>query len=318
MDANSPPFLIEESVEKAVRETRRFVEGVLSLDSGLVKPVITPRFAPSCSAEMMFQLSLLAREYDIHIQTHLCENEDEIKWVTQDLFPSEASYTAVYDSHGLLTNKTVLAHCIHLSPAELDLIKRRQSAIAHCACSNFALCSGICPIRKLLKFGIDKIGLGSDLSGGYHPGMLEAIRQSITASKVYYMQQKQIHDNHTNLKYQQNKDDVDDVGFDEDGCRPLSVAEGFYLATVGGAKALGIQDKVGHFKVGMSFDACLVRLQQASDKQELNLGGDVMNNIDLWPGDGLQKTFEKFIWLGDDRNFNKVWVNGKLVKDLSK
>ena len=156
--------------------------------TALVQPILTPRFAISCSDALMASLqAMVSKDPSLHIQTHLAENPAEIEF-TKQLFPFTDSYTQggpvtwlivlvtgllmthsprpVYDHFGLLTEKTILAHCVHLEEDEMQLIKRQRSGISHCPTSNLNLRSGCSPVAELLDRGI-KVGLGTDVSGGF-------------------------------------------------------------------------------------------------------------------------------------------------------
>src|SRR6202035_3887269 len=130
-----------------------------------------------CTSELMHALGALQKETGLPVQTHISENKSEVELVRR-LFPEHASYTHVYDDHGLLGPKTILAHAVHLSDEEVDLIKKRKGKISHCPASNSAITSGTAKVRKLLEKGIE-VGLGTDMSGGYSPSILEAIRQAL-------------------------------------------------------------------------------------------------------------------------------------------
>jgi len=238
MDCNSPAFYCE-STKDSLADTEAFCRCVKELDQGkgLVQPIVTPRFAITCSAELMSGLGQLAKDLDLSVQTHLAENEGEIAY-TRELFPSAPHYTGVYDAAGLLTPRTILAHSIYLSDEEQELIKERGSAISHCPNSNFALSSGIMPLRKYLDRGI-KVGLGTDVSGGYSASILDAMRQAVIAAKA--------------------------LSFSSTAPKAaITVDEAFHLATLGGAQALGIDGLVGNFAPGKSFDAILVSPRQPS------------------------------------------------------
>ncbi|KAJ3088904.1 hypothetical protein HK102_007669, partial [Quaeritorhiza haematococci] len=140
MDRNSPDFYIEER-ESSVKETREFVDFVLGLGDERVTPIITPRFVPTCSAELMQALGDIAREKNLPIQSHLCENPSEIEFV-KTLHPECSSYTDVYRTYGLLTDRSVMAHCVYLTDEEVAMIKDYDAGIAHCPNSNFSLQSG--------------------------------------------------------------------------------------------------------------------------------------------------------------------------------
>ncbi|CAG8759618.1 14586_t:CDS:1, partial [Acaulospora morrowiae] len=218
-------------------------------------------------------------KYDVPIQSHLSENADEIAFVAEK-FPNLPNYTSVYDNHGLLNNKTIMAHGIHLSPEERDLIRKRGVGISHCPNSNFSLCSGVCNVRQLLNEGI-KVGLGTDISGGYAKTILDSIRSASLASKVTYMTTP------------------------GDGQKPshITLHELFYLATMGGANLVNLENVIGNFEVGKEFDALLI--DPESHQSPINC----FEGID----DNIERVFEKFIFLGDERNILRVYVRGKLV-----
>lgn len=184
MDANCPDYYKDESVSTAVANTKATIEYIKSIDPSyeVVSPIVTPRFAVTCSGNMMSELGRLAKEEDIPIQTHVSENESEIKFVNAS-FPASGSYTKVYDDHGLLTPRTILAHAVHLSEEELKLIKFRGTGLSHCPVSNSALGSGMARVRDWVDEGVD-VGLGTDVSGGYSPSILEAARQALLVSRV--------------------------------------------------------------------------------------------------------------------------------------
>jgi len=232
MDQNSPPFYIEKT-DDSIKETRLFVEYVLAKNQpDKLVPVITPRFAPTCSMKLMKSLGDIAREFNIPIQSHVAENKNECQWVLS-LFPDCKSYTEVYEKAGLLTDKTIMAHCIYLSKPEIELMKKYQVGVSHCANSNFTLTSGAMPIRTYLEHGM-KISLGTDVAGGWSPSMLDAIRQTIICSKVNGIINKM---------------------------EQISVTEAFYLATMGGAQVLGIDRIVGNFEIGKQFDAQIISIK---------------------------------------------------------
>ncbi|KAL8203266.1 UNVERIFIED_CONTAM: hypothetical protein K2H54_046302, partial [Gekko kuhli] len=189
-----------------------------------VHPIVTPRFGPSCTEEMLGSLGDLAKAHDIHVQSHISETEEEIKLV-EKIFPTYQNYTELYDKNKLLTNKTILAHGCYLSDEELKLFNLRGAAIAHCPNSNTALCSGFLNVNKVLKYNV-KLGLGTDVAGGYSASMFDAIRKALIVSNT--------------LKI--NKEN-------EDG---LTLKEVFQLATLGGSQVLTSLHN-GRFKM-MSLD----------------------------------------------------------------
>lgn len=132
-DSSSPEYYIEETAN-SLRDTEKFIQNVLDLKSHLVKPIITPRFALSCSMELMKGLSELASKYDLNIQTHISENCGEIEAV-KSIFQTK-SYTQVYENANLLTNKCVLAHGVHLMQDELELFQKYGASVGKCCALN--------------------------------------------------------------------------------------------------------------------------------------------------------------------------------------
>lgn len=218
----------------------------------------------------------------LRIQTHISENTSEVALV-KELFPEHESYAAVYDAHGLLTPRTILAHAVHLTSAEIELVKSRSAKISHCPASNSALGSGLCPVRDLLDAGID-VGLGTDASGGYSASVLEAVRQACLVSRH--------------------------VGFLKGGDQRFNVgvSEGLYLATMGGAKVVGLEGKVGGFEKGMLWDVQEVELGRVGKD-----GAGEASAVDVFGWESWEDKVAKWVWNGDDRNVRRVWVGGRLV-----
>jgi guanine deaminase len=275
MDRNAPDYYIETS-ESCCADTMDFVQKLMSRNDPLITPCITPRFAPSCTDDTMIYLANLAKERNLPIQSHLSETPAELQWV-KELYPNHESYAAVYDSFGLLGTRTVMAHCIHLSKKERELLLLTGTGISHCASSNFGLSSGVLNVSRLIEEGFEKVGLGTDVAGGYSSSMLDSIRQAIIASKVTHI----------------NSRDSEKV------YQPIGYEQALYMATLGGAKTMNLHDKLGNFVIGKEFDALVI---------------DVGTTIDIYEEDNEKTLIEKFIYLGDDRNVIKVFVAGKQVK----
>ncbi|KAI9597483.1 hypothetical protein BDF19DRAFT_435230 [Syncephalis fuscata] len=277
---------------------------------GLVEPCITPRFAPTCSAESLQQMGKIAAEENLQrernaqeqlpIQTHLSENRAEIKWVAS-LFPETSSYTDVYDRAGLLSQRTIMAHCVHLSPEERRRLKETGTSVSHCAHSNFDLRSGVLNVRQLLDEGI-KVGLGTDLAGGHSSSMLEAIRSALTASRMVCILEADKHANSDSLP--------DDTVLARS---QLSVPEALYLATVGGASAMGLHSKVGNLlQPGYEFDALLIDIATPNSPVKFFEPESTNSHHDNEEPVYLRR-LEKFLMCGDDRNILNVWVRGRQV-----
>ncbi|KAJ3199792.1 hypothetical protein HDU67_002548 [Dinochytrium kinnereticum] len=288
MDRNSPEYYTE-TTQSSIKDTTDFVDYVSSVNSSLITPVLTPRFVPSCTSELMSFLGKLAVERNLPIQSHLSENRNEIKWVAE-LHPEETTYTGVYKRYGLLNQRSVMAHCIHLDEEERKLMLETGAGVSHCPTSNFSLVSGVLNVRRLLNEGI-KVGLGTDVAGGYSPSILDAIRHAIVASKVVAARSQETAE--TKI------------------IEPLSYSEAFYLATVGGAQVMGLEDRVGNFSTGKEFDALVVDLSAGLQGEVVDLSNPPNFSVDIFPHDDVVTAFEKFIFLGDDRNISQVWVQGK-------
>lgn len=154
MNRNSPDYYREVSTDQSIHDTKELISYIRSLNSDLVHPVLTPRFAISCTDDLLFALGRLAKqETSLAIQTHISENKGEI-FDTQKLFPKCSSYADVYYQHGLLTERTILGHGVHLGESELNLIAETRSGISHCPTSNFNLSSGMARVGEMLDRGI--------------------------------------------------------------------------------------------------------------------------------------------------------------------
>ena len=230
MDRNAPPELTERDVLQAAAGTRRFIEESLKRGYRRTKPIVTPRFVPSCTDALMEELGRIREEYDLPVQSHLSENPGEIDLV-RELEPDAAFYGDAYDRHGLFGRggNTVMAHCVWSSPEETQRILDNGVWIAHCPSSNMNIKSGIAPVRRYLEKGI-RIGLGTDVAGGTSESMFRAVTDAIQASKMYWRH-------------------VDETA------KPLTFPESLYMATKGGGSFFG---RVGSFEDGYAFDAVVL------------------------------------------------------------
>lgn len=209
MDRNGGKNL-QETTEESMRETLRWLEECG--DFPHVMPILTPRFTPSCTNELMEFLGKLAAERDLPVQSHLSENTAELEWVRR-LHPDCGQYWETYAKYGLWNSRTAMAHCVWSDGRERDAMRRAGVTAVHCADSNLNLCSGVSPVRKLLDEGV-KVALGSDIAGGDTLSMFEVIASSIRTSKVRRI--------------------LDDWKTDF-----LTTAEGWYLGTSAGAAFFG-------------------------------------------------------------------------------
>lgn len=230
MDRNGAPSLQEKDAEASASATRQWIEETLSLYPN-IKPILTPRFTPSCSDGLMEQLGEIQRQFHLPVQSHLSENLGEIAWV-KELCPDTSFYGEAYDKFGLFGGENcpaIMAHCVHCPDEEIALMKKRGVYIAHCSQSNSNLSSGIAPVRRFLEEGLH-VGLGSDIAGGTSLSIFRAMSDSIQTSKLRWR-------------------------LVDDSLKPLTVEEVFYMATVGGGSFFG---KTGSFDAGYEFDAVIM------------------------------------------------------------
>ncbi|XP_071544781.1 uncharacterized protein [Panulirus ornatus] len=277
MMRNCPEYYRELSVQESIRDTEEFIRYIRSIQSPLVQPIVTPRFAPTCPEDQLASLGQLAAKYSCHIQSHLCETQPECNWV-KELFPWAKSYTDVYDGMRLLSEKSVMAHCIWLTDEEMYTLRERGVGIAHCPNSNLSIRSGLCDVRRLLNHGL-KVGLGTDCSGGYSSSILDSMRQALQVSNVLALDRDQ--------DYQR-----------------LTFKESFRMATLGGAKVLNMEDRIGNFEIDKEFDALLI---------DVSAPGSA---IDIFSKDTIEDKIQKFLYTGDDRNIARVYVAGHRILDL--
>lgn len=218
-------------LDMSLRQTADLIDRWHCRDEGRLRYAVTPRFAVSCSPDMLRESAALARAKGTYWQTHLAEDEREIVEV-QRLYPEAVDYTDVYDRAGGLGPHALLAHAIHLSDREVERLAETRSNIAHCPASNLFLASGAMPLSRYLDAGLT-IGLGSDVAAGPDLSIFSAMRAGA---------------------YTQNGRRA--ILGDEQ--RPLEPLEWLRLATLGGASALGQDDVIGSLEPGKEADFILV------------------------------------------------------------
>ncbi|MBP5385135.1 MAG: amidohydrolase family protein [Lachnospiraceae bacterium] len=235
MDRNAPESLCEESATASFTATMDYLRKFTFLKaqgkiSDRVQPIITPRFIPSCSRELMDDLGELARQQGLKVQSHLSESKKEIAWVSE-LEPDCDFYGACYARAGMMGNPvpSVMAHCVWSLPEEVQMMKEGDVFIAHCPQSNTNLASGIAPVRHYLTEGLH-VGLGTDIAGGFSRSIFRAMADAVQVSKLYfrYVDQKK---------------------------QPLTLSEAFHMGTMGGGAFFG---NVGSFLPGYEFDAVII------------------------------------------------------------
>ena len=229
MDRNGSPILQETSAEASAQATVAWIEDTLNRFENTM-PILTPRFTPACTDQLMAKLSQIQKKYHLPMQSHLSENFGEIEWVKEHC-PTTHFYGEAYHQFQLFGGDcpTIMAHCVHSSEEELALMKKQGVYVAHCPQSNTNLSSGIAPARHYLEAGLH-VGLGSDIAGGTSLSILRAMADAIQVSKLYWR-------------------------LVDSSAKPLTLEEAFYLGTEGGGSFFG---KVGSFREGYEFDAVIL------------------------------------------------------------
>ena len=242
MDRNCPDYIIEETEESA-GETLEWIKDVLHRKYQNTRPILTPRFTPSCTDELMEELKKLQMRYGLPLQSHLSENPGEIAWV-KELCPWAEFYGDAYDRFGLFGADcpTVMAHCVYSGEQEIERMKENGVFIAHCPESNMNVSSGIAPVRTFLERGLH-VGIGSDVAGGSTENLFRAMAHAVQSSKLRWR-------------------------LTDDSLEALTAEEVFYMATKGGGAFFG---KVGSFEKGYEFDAVVLDDTRLKHPQPLDV-----------------------------------------------
>ena len=236
LDRDCPEALREADAAASLAATEQWLA---SARFAHTKPILTPRFVPSCSDALLQGLGELAARRGLPVQSHLSENLGEIALV-QSLCPQTDFYAEAYDRCGLLSQPCIMAHCVHCPPEEQDLLQARGVFIAHSPLSNSNLSSGIAPVSAYLARGL-RVGLGSDLAAGETENLFRVMAEAIRVSKLRWR-------------------------LLDDTTAPLTVAQAFYLATRGGGAFFG---EVGCFEPGFALDAVVLDDSALVHPQEL-------------------------------------------------
>jgi len=224
MDQNSPDYLqmkTSDEIKLVEYLAKKYKE----------KYAVTPRFAPTCTMELMKKTAAIAKKHGSFIQTHLSENKGEIAWV-RELFPEQKTYTEVYLKAGLLGKKTILGHAIHLEEKEFEILKKTGTNIAHCPTSNIALLSGRMPVEKFMKYKIP-FALATDIGAGPKLSMLDVMST--------YM------DIHNKARDKQKKSGIKKGELE---IPEITFVDALYRATLAGAEIMGISKEHGNLNKG--------------------------------------------------------------------
>lgn len=266
MDRNAPNDLTD-TPESGYEDSKELIERWHN--KGRLHYAVTPRFAPTSSREQLAMAGKLLEEYpDVYLHTHLSENKNEIAWV-KELFPERNGYLDVYDHYGLLTKRSVFAHGVHLCDGECQRLSDQQSAIAFCPTSNLFLGSGLFPLKKLEGYGV-KVGMGTDVGAGTSFSLLQTMSE---AYKVMQLQGEKLH--------------------------PL---KSLYQATLGGAKALDLDDRIGNLSCGKEADFVVLDLEATQ-----------LMKFRLEHAHNLEDKLFVLMTLGDDRVVSATYAYGEKV-----
>jgi guanine deaminase len=301
MDRNSPEDYCQ-TLEENVRQTEELIDYIEQscadeiFISPLVLPLVTPRFIPTCTPSLLSALGDIALKRKCHITSHISESIDEVEFSrfldeTFDCIDGGGRSDAfIFDSHHLLTNQCIMAHGVHLSREDFDLLKLRGTAVAHCPLSNFFFAGGILPCRQLIQRG-NRVGLGTDIAGGYNCSILHSARMSVVASQALQQQSNVL----------QSESNKNEKPIKEQQSTVLDYRHVFYLATMGGAEALNLHDRIGTFAPGMEFDAIILSAEPKNSP------------VEIFQSNSIADVFQKLVVLGDDRNVTRVFVQGRDV-----
>lgn len=272
MDRNAPSYLLD-SPQSAYDDTTALINTWHK--KGRLLYAVTPRFAPTSTPAQLKQAQRLLQEHrDCYLHTHVSENKSEIAWV-HELFdgvvPAGTSYLGVYDHFGLVTSRSVFAHAVHFDDADFELLTRRHSAISFCPTSNLFLGSGLFKLMTARQHKA-KIGLGTDIGAGTSFSMLQTLNEAYKVVKL------------------------------QGGA--LSAVEGYYLATLGSARALSLEDKIGTLQVGTEADFVVL------DPAPTPLLTMRMQTAQDW-----QERLFVLMTLGDDRAVRATYAAGQLLHD---
>ncbi|MFT5162065.1 MAG: guanine deaminase [Alteromonadaceae bacterium] len=266
MDQNCPADL-SDTAQSGFDDSKALIEKWHN--KGRLHYAVTPRFAPTCSKAQLDKAGELLKLYpDVYMHTHLAENKQEIQWVSE-LFPDSKNYLDVYDQSGLLGRRSIFAHGVHLHDDECRRLGQSESAIAFCPTSNLFLGSGLFNLKQAEAFDVN-VGMGTDVGAGTSFSILKSMNEA--------------------YKIQQLRGEK------------LTPFKAFYLATLGGAVALDLADKIGNFAVGKEADFIFI------DYQATTLMAARMKHCKTL----AEKLFVLNI-LGDERHVTKTHILGNIL-----
>lgn len=265
MDRNAPDDL-SENVEQSLAESEELCAKWHGYDNGRLLYAFTPRFAPTSTSKQLQGAADLWKKYPgSYMQTHLSENSEEVVWV-KELFPKCKDYLDAYASHGLIGKNSLFAHSIHLSDAEIDRLVETESSVVHCPSSNLFLKSGVFPYQRTKQKKL-KTGLGSDVAAGPEMSLFKVMKDAAYVQTELWLAPKEL----------------------------------FYLATMGGARAVNLDDKLGSLEAGKEADFIVL---------DPNLKSSVPRDILEQEADEI---LSSLVYVGDDRMVAATYVRGKAI-----
>ena len=275
----TPEWYRDATAQQGIDNSQRSIEeiGALAGNGGLVSAIVTPRFIPACSDELLMGLGELATRTETLVQTHCSESHWEHGYVLERYGRSD---TEMLKHFGLLKQGTVLAHGVHIGDSDYGLIKEAHAGVAHCPMSNSYFANGVFPARRVLGMGVH-VGLGTDISAGTDAGLMKQCVHAVTSSRML-------------------EDGVNGVDGAVENSR-IDIVAAFYMATTGGAQMLGLN--AGVIAAGNHFDAIVV------DTSLSDSGLRIYDDVD-----GEERIFEKIVRLSGPRDISHVWVAGKRIK----
>jgi len=313
--SNTPAFLRDESAKQSYEETKSLIGRWHKKGRNLY--AVTPRFAPTSTLEQMKLAGDLLKEFpDVYMHTHMSENLDEVSWVNfqfgggpgadpQRAIPVKG-YLDVYDHFGLLGPRSIFAHSIHLSQREWNRLAETNSTISWCPTSNNFLGSGLFNLRAATAAKV-RVGMGTDVGAGTSFSMLRTLGEAYKVTKLGESWMRVL-DKYTNQSQRCDNPDFPECGVPSNDI-VLSAAKGVYLATLGGAKQLSLDDKIGNFLPGKEADFVVLDWSGDQGFFEYRLGDD-----NLVAESAVEQMLEKMfvlMMLGDDRHVEATYIMGK-------
>lgn len=262
-------------LETSLRQSDELASRWHGRDGGRLQYAFAPRFAVSCTAEMLRESAALARQHGAYWQTHLSEDAGEVDEVRR-LFPGARDYLDVYDEAQALGPRTIFAHAIHLSAPEVQRLVDSRCVVAHCPASNLFLSSGMMPLAAYRRAGV-RLGLGSDVAAGPETSIFTVMRAGAVTQRALELTGR---------------------GDREGAVRPL---DWLRLATLEGARALGLQAAIGSLEVGKEADAILV-----DPRLTTPLPGDVAPSA-------AEELLSRMIFRPHPNMVRGAWVRGRLL-----